>query len=179
MTLHTAWLIVSVITWLTPLPTHAQGRLVRYGPQWLIEANAEFRSYDLAPYRDRCGLAVMSPADLGKIVWVRLPGEAWYGPCLAVDVAMRKHFYQYVEVYREVAELGDQQRRLLGNWPASTWGEVFVGACPPAPSAGQPQPYRLAQIQEGGPHASFYPYPPQQRPRRDCGPRARSIGEPR
>ena len=164
MLVDSLWLVVSVATWLTPLPQHAEGRLVRYGPQYLVEANAEFRGYDLSPYRDRCGLAAMSPADLGRILWLRLPGGEWYGPCLVVDVAMRKHFYTYVQEYQEIVEVGDRQRKLLGDWPSSAWGEVFVGRCPPR--LGQPILYRLTDVRQGGPHSSFYPYPAQEIPAR-------------
>lgn len=165
--------VITIARWLTPVPEHASGRLVVYGNQPLIEANAHFRGYDLAPYRERCGVSALSPADLGKIYWLRPADSAvWYGPCLAVDVSKRTDFYGYVTELEEVAEI---PRWLAERWGAefSLRGEVFVGACPPGPES-QPLPYTLPPLEltHRYPHPSFYPYPAQQRPT-PCGPNPR------
>jgi len=120
---------VPVSIWLTPEPRHARGLLVRYGPQYLPEANATYRGYDLSPYPDRCGVAVMSPADLGQIVWMRTDGE-WVGPCLAIDVSTRTGFYLYVFEWREIVEVSNDQAARLG-FDTGKMGEAFFGQCPP------------------------------------------------
>ena len=165
-------LIITVSTWLTPMPQHAAGKIGYYGPQYLAEANADFHGYDLAPYIDRCGLAVMSPADLGKIVWLRAGDSEWYGPCLGVDVAQRVHFYDYVTRIGELVEVPQSVREHFGfEWVVT--GEVWVGACPPG-RVTQPESYAELVTQTATwDHApfertpSFAPYPPQQWPE-DC-----------
>lgn len=156
--------------WLTPLPQHAEGKLVYYGSQALVEANADWHSYDLSPYRDRCGGALMSPANLGHIFWVRVPGRNWYGPCLSVDVAQRSHFYDYVYRVKDIAEVASNIRDLYG-FVHGINGEVWVGACPPLDRS-QPEPYLPPISWDFAPFErtpSFYPYPPQELPVR-CGP---------
>lgn len=143
------------------MPQHSAGLLVVYGDQHLIAANADYRGYSLAPYRDACGVAVMSPSDLGKIIWVRLPNSVWFGPCLAVDVSRRTDFYRYVYQYGEIAE--------IPNWLASRWGfahgapgEVFVGMCPPLNST--PSVYAPPLALDDPPldaNPIFWPYPRQ------------------
>lgn len=157
--------VITIALWLTPVPAHAEGRLVVYGNQNLIEANAQFRGYDLAPYRERCGVSALSPADLGKIYWLRPSSDSpWYGPCLAVDVAKRTDFYTYVTELKEVAEI---PRWLATRWGAefSLRGEVAVSLCPPQYHS-QARPYVLPPLELTNlhPHPSFYPYPPQQLP---------------
>lgn len=159
-------LTVSIATWLWPMPAHASGLLVVYGDQQLVRANAAYRGYTLAPYRDQCGVAVMSPSDLGETVWIRpSAGSEWFGPCLAVDVSRRIDFYRYVYVYGEIAE--------IPNWLAARWGfehgapgEVAVGACPPGTDS-VPSVYAPPLAWDEPPtdeNPIFWPYPPQQFP---------------
>ncbi len=159
-------IIVSIATWLTPMPAHAQGLLVVYGSQQLVEANAAFHGYDLSPYRDRCGLSAISPADLGRVMWIRTGGD-WYGPCLAVDVAAIRDFYNVVYVNGEIAEIGRLQSDLFG-FRYSAFGEVAVSLCPPALSSA-PQWYSppLREAAPGQIEPSMWPYPPQEFPT-DC-----------
>lgn len=163
------WLaiVVTLFAWMTPLPQHAQGKLVYYGPQYLSEANAEFRGYDLAPYWQRCGVAVMSPADLGRTVWLRVDGGEWIGPCLAVDVAARIHFARAVWYVREIVEVPQSVRDLLGfenGVPGYTW----IGACPPAvsdlpPAEAYDPPLDVDTLTPDARY-SMFPYPPQELP---------------
>jgi hypothetical protein len=102
--------VITAATWMTPMPQHAEGWLVLYGSEHLAYANAEYRSYNLDNYA--CGLAVMGPADLGRVVWVRA-GGSWFGPCLAVDTSARKDFYANVFVRHEVAEVDERAARAL------------------------------------------------------------------
>lgn len=125
-------ILVSLATWLTASPTHAEGLLVYYGPDWLARANADYRGYSLADMRDNCGLSLRSPSDLGKIVWVALPDGQWYGPCLSVDVGARHDFYSLVYVKREIAEVTATLRDLLQfKYGSSAWGQIYIGLCPP------------------------------------------------
>src|SRR3989304_3423043 len=102
--------LVSIFSWLGWMRVHAEGATILYGADYLAQANADYHGYTLKGYE--CGLAGMSPADLGKTVWVRgrPPPIAelgktvwnrgriteWIGPCLAVDVGARKDFYTLI-----------------------------------------------------------------------------------
>lgn len=153
--------------WLTPLPQHAQGKLVYYSEQWLFESVAEFRGYDLSPYHERCGIAAMSPADLGRIAWVRVDGQPWYGPCLVVDVADRAHFARAVYYIGEVAEVSGRVRELFG-FRSGADGYVWIGACPPALDALPPAETYFPPLEidtlEPERQYSMWPYPPQELP---------------
>jgi len=157
--------MVSVETWLMPSPAHAEGLLVRYGPQWLVESVAEYRGYDLSPYPDRCGLSLISPSDLGKIVWVRQADGTHYGPCLAVDVAARQHFAWIVYNNREVAEVPNHISTMMG-FKNGQWGEIYIGVCPP-PADSIPAYYQPPLVLDPDPQSitpSMWPYPEQQLP---------------
>lgn len=153
--------LVSMSTWLTPMPQHAQGRLVAYGNQSLVEANAAYRGYSLDGFDNRCGVAVMSPSDLGKIVWVRLSETEWIR-CLAVDVGARHDFFALVFQKREVAEVPFWLAEHM-DFEFSQWGEVAIGLCPPPPDsiAVRYVPY-LKFDSSGG--LTWREYPAQQRP---------------
>lgn len=159
--------LITVATWLTPLPTHAQGWLVNYGSQNVVEAVAAYRGYDLAPYPERCGVSAMSPADLGQLAWLRLPDGEWYGPCLVMDVAAREHFEQYVR-NGEVLEIPRWLAERLG-FTHGALGESFIGACPPVPESA-PEWYLPTWRYDPRPTItpSMYPYPAPQLPV-DCG----------
>lgn len=161
------WLsiIVTFATWNTPMPQHAAGKLVVYGPQYLVEANAEWHGYDLAPYTDRCGVSAMSPADLGRVIWMRLPGGAWYGPCLTVDVSKRSQFAYVVYYVGELVEVARPQAKRFG-FEYGAEGEVWVGLCPPdAESEAAPYaPPLEVDIYRPGKSYPMYPYPAQQWP---------------
>ena len=141
-----AW-VVTLAFWLTPMPRHSAGWIVNYGSPRVSEANATFRGYSLEGFV--CGAAVMSPSDLGKIVWVRevreVGGEdaAWHGPCLAVDVSSRKDFYPYV-MQGEILEI---DRNLADHFGmrSSMRGEVWKDPCPPDGRETQPRRYRLRE----------------------------------
>ena len=137
-------LLVALSVWLTAMPSHVKGNFVYYGPQYLIEANAEYRGYDLSFYRDRCGLSAISPADLGKIVWIKMSDGSFYGPCLFVDVGAWQDFYTLVYI-RD--------------------GELSVSLCPPGKRS-RPEVYQPPLEWSNGPvySVSNYPYPKQQMP---------------
>lgn len=75
----------------------------------------------------------MSPTDLGKIIWLRVSEESeWFGPCLAVDVSQRDHFYKNVYINKEVAEVSTYLRdRFRFEHGSSAHGFTYVGLCPP------------------------------------------------
>jgi len=160
-------LVVSIQTWMTPVPAHSSGWLVYYGPRYLVKANAEYRGYDLSPYWKECGVAVMSPADLGKTVWFRRhPGQRWVGPCLAVDVSKRSEFYWNVLEQGKVAEVSTEVRKALG-FEKGIKAEMYVGSCPPRIS--EPRRYLPSVTLDKppmGPNPLFWPYPKQELPQR-------------
>lgn len=144
-------LLVSVSTWMTAAPHHAEGLIVLYGNDHLAKANAEYRGYDLSKFKQRCGLAVMSPSDLGKVVWVKDATGEWYGPCLAVDVGARHDFYDLIYVKHEVAEVTETlAKRLRFPHGSSIWGEIFIGQCPP-PIWSEPREYRPKLVFDNSP----------------------------
>lgn len=173
--------LVSIATWSAPQPQMSAGLLVTYGNQQLVEANAAYRGYDLGRLPDRCGLAAISPAMLGSVAWVRVPGGRWLGPCLVVDAVGRAHAYESIYVRQEVAEVSRATAAALG-FEYGAWGHVYFGPCPPADgpeTRGQewsdyaaPELYApplVIDYDASEPHRSFYPYPQQQRPG-DCPP---------
>jgi len=154
------------------MPKHAEGLIGLYGPAYVAEANAIYRGYDLDPYA--CGLAVMSPSDIGKIVWLRVPEGEWFGPCLAVDISARKDFKANVVDQHKVVEADQRAADALGfKW--GVWGESYVGLCPPFPTS-QAREYEVwlepDLIDPTGDKISYldryYPLRPQQMPIDDC-----------
>lgn len=161
---------VSVKTWLTPSPVYSKGWVVLYGSQRLVEANAEYRGYDLAPYRERCGLSVMSPSDLGKIVWLRDTDQhKWYGPCLAVDVGARRDYYRLIYEKGEIAEVSKVVADVMG-FEFGERAEMYIGYCPPKDIdlvTVKPRPHmpELAWDVWGEKNPNFWPFPEQQMPK--------------
>lgn len=95
--------LITVDTWFMPAPKYSYGKAVWYG-RGVMEATAEWRRMSLNNYLD--GVALMSPADLGKTVWMRRPGHDWEGPYLVVDCAARHDKPRAVIVMEEVVEVG-------------------------------------------------------------------------
>jgi len=148
------------------MPTHAEGLLVAYGSQGLVEANAEYRGYDLSPYWQRCGVATMSPADLGKIIWLKVDGGEWLGPCLAVDVAAQVDFDRIVYKMHEVAEVPFWMAEMMG-FENGGWGQVYIGDCSPGDGSVAQTYAPLKTEWQGEARPLFWPYPTQELPR-DC-----------
>lgn len=48
-------------------------------------------------------MSAISPSDLGKIFWLRVPDGEWIGGCLAVDVGARVDFANQIAI-GEIAE---------------------------------------------------------------------------
>jgi hypothetical protein len=154
--------LISVDTWMTPMPTHSKGLLVYYGPQWLIQANADYRGYDLSPYNNRCGVSAISPSDIGKVVWLRVETD-WFGPCLTIDVGARHDYPTQVYKTGEIAEVADWMRDMFRfPYGSSRPGEVYVGLCPPAEES-QARFYRPEPAWSPEPSPLFH-VPPQQYP---------------
>lgn len=154
-------LLVSLATWLTPMPKLAEGWLIRYGPNYLGAANAEYRGYTLEGYA--CAGALMSPADLGKTFWIKVKDSAWIGPCLSVDTARRTDFYRYVYELEEIAELTDATLSALGIVNGAR-GQVWMGTCPPTVDM-MPQRYAPPLVWDAPPyepHPVWQAYPEQQ-----------------
>lgn len=170
--------LVTIKVWSTPLPADipVYGKLVNYGSQSVVEANARWRGYDLSPYHERCGGALLSPSDLGKVFWVRVD-EDWVGPCLSVDAAARADFALLAGEWRDIVEVGGVLPDRLG-FEYGAWGHVYVGLCPPEQVSREHiyDPVLAYDWHSQEPHVSFYPYPQQQYPV-DCAPeRRREVG---
>ena len=104
---------ITLKTWFTPAPNYIEGNATWYSPQ-VMEATAKYRGLDLKGYLD--GVSLMSPADIGKTVWINHPDFGWEGPYLVVDCAQQNHMYGVIVSRNEVVEVG---------WKtASRWGMV-------------------------------------------------------
>lgn len=124
-------------SWFTPAPQHSIGNAVYYAPG-VMEATAEVRELDLEEFLD--GVALMSPADIGKTVWIKHPEYGWEGPFLSVDCAQQNDMYNVVIYRGEVIEVGFVTARKWGMvvggetsrwWKPISWRldevEVFIG----------------------------------------------------
>jgi hypothetical protein len=94
--------LVTVKTWYMPAPPYAFGRAVWYDP-YIMEATARYRKLDLNDFVG--GVALMSPSDIGRTVWLRRPGLDWEGPFLVVDSARRSDIWPVVMHRREIVEV--------------------------------------------------------------------------
>lgn len=106
------WWVPRFITldeWWFPQPEYSYGRAVWYAPG-VMEANAwlrwEWGQLPKPPSDYLDGVALMSPDDIGKTVWLRRPGHDWEGPFIVVDCAQRDDLWWIVERRREVVEVG-------------------------------------------------------------------------
>ena len=97
--------LVSNESWFIEQPVYSFGLAVFYAPG-LMRATADWYGYSLKGFID--GVALMSPADLGKTVWMRRPGFEWEGPYLVVDCAAQTDMYSVIFYNREVIEVGFQ-----------------------------------------------------------------------
>lgn len=155
--------LVSVATWLSPMPVHAHGLIVSYGSNRLMHDQFWVRGYTREGYAG--GLAAASPSMLGRVAWVRTHG-AWVGPLLVVDVMARHDFYRGVYVNGEIAEVSDEVRLRLGIVNGAI-GEVYFGLCPPPPDrnyVGIPYTPPLTWDMGNDRQPLFWPYPAQEWP---------------
>jgi hypothetical protein len=88
-------------TWFTSSPKHVTGKMVFYGPS-VMKATADYRGMDY----DGCigGVALMSPMDIGKRVWIKTEGK-WFGPFCSVDCARKGDMYSVIVHRDEVIEV--------------------------------------------------------------------------
>ena len=95
--------LVTIDTWFSPAPRYSYGNATWYDVE-VMEATANWRRLSLDEYLD--GVALMSPADIGKTVWLRKLHSRWEGPYLSVDASSRGDMWKNVMVGREVVEIG-------------------------------------------------------------------------
>lgn len=104
---------ISSETWWTPAPRHSYAKAVWYAP-YLMDATARWRGQDLEGFMG--GVAMMSPADIGQVVWLKRPDLSWEGPYLVVDVSSSIHMWTTITQVGEVVEVDWQT--------AQRWGMV-------------------------------------------------------
>jgi hypothetical protein len=130
-------------TWWTAQPEHVKGKAVWYAPN-IMEATAEWRGMSLEGFAG--GVALMSPAEMGEVVWLKRPGFSWEGPFLVVDASARVHMWVTVTHIGEVVEVDWNTARRWGmvsgsegSYTVNEWMirdvEVWKGALPPAEGA--------------------------------------------
>lgn len=162
--------ILAVSSWAAPQPQLSQGLLVVYGNQQLVEANARWHGYDLSKVPGRCGLASISPMELGKLAWVSVDRRLWLGPCIVVDVQGRDDALDSIYRRHEIAEVSRQMAAVLGFTHGAP-GFVYFGQCPPSGWVA-PERYAPPLQLDYWPYShtpSFWPYPPQERMAWSCG----------
>lgn len=131
--------LISNDTWFNPTPQFVSGKATWYAP-YKMNATAEWRGMSLEGFKG--GIAMMSPADIGEVVWLHRPGNAWEGPYLVVDVSARVHMYTTVVQIGEVIEVDFDTAMRWGMISGSETGwnihdymirdvEVWKGLSPP------------------------------------------------
>ena len=141
--------LISNETWFNPTPQFVSGKATWYAP-YLMNGTAEYRGMSLEGFKG--GVAMMSPADIGQVVWLHRPGHAWEGPYLVVDVSARVHMYTTVVRIGEVIEVDFDTALRWGmiSGDESYWTiheymirdvEVWKGLSPPTPDL-EPIVYR-------------------------------------
>jgi hypothetical protein len=127
----TAAHLVTYKTWMSGHPTYSEGAATFYAP-YVMEATADYRRLDLDGYVD--GVSLMSPSDIGKVVWIKYDG-VWEGPFLSVDTAQQNHMCQAIQSRGEVVEVGYKTAERWGmtDWPnVHEWKvDVEVSLIPP------------------------------------------------
>lgn len=127
--------LVTHETWMTGHPTYSEGAAVFYAPG-VMEATADYRRDNGGKSLDGFvgGVSLMSPSDLGKVVWIKHDG-IWEGPFLSVDTAQQNHMCQAIQTRGEVVEVGYKtaQRWGMVDWPkVHEWKvDVEVSLIPP------------------------------------------------
>ena len=123
--------LVTYETWTTGHPAYSAGAATFYAP-YVMEATADYRQLDLTAYVD--GVSLMSPSDVGKVVWIKYDG-VWEGPFLSVDTAQQNHMCQAIQSRGEVIEVGYKTAERWGmvDWPkVHEWKvDVEVSLIPP------------------------------------------------
>jgi hypothetical protein len=130
--------LISLAAWLSPAPQYSFGGATWYA-NGVMTANCQYRA-DMAgvTYEEWMGgaidgVAMMSPADMGKTVWID-PGTGFEGPFRVCDAGVRGQVYEMVVWRGEVVEVGwDTAERwgmgpFDGGWKRPV--EVFVGELP-------------------------------------------------
>lgn len=159
--------VVTFLTWMQPLIGHHTGWLTVYGGQQTVEANFLVKGYEPSWSPTRCGLATISPAMLGQIIWVRPgPGGEWV-MCYGVDSVSRVDW----QTYTGKGYLADLPRALIQSWGSEygVEGEIYMGICPPR-AGSRPTPFEpVYEVDHHRPVTAYsaWPYPEQQEPM-DC-----------
>ena len=133
-------------TYYMPAPIHFSTRALWQSPN-MIQHTAAYNGVDLSDVID--GLSLMSPADVGKTVWVRVPGGVWIRSRNA-DAVWREHAIYHILYNDSGLEMGyilaEQTGVLTYRTPYGGIGMPGVEVCvtegdPHAVCAGAPVDY--------------------------------------
>ena len=123
--------LISKELWWTAAPLYSGGRAVWYA-EGVMEATAwlrwEWGQIPLPPSEYLDGVSLISPADIGKTVWINGP-LGWEGPFIVVDCAQWDDEYWIVKWRKEVVEVGWETKE---RWGISTPIQVEVVVAPDA-----------------------------------------------
>jgi len=137
------WWVPSLIpesAWRTPIPRYTSGRAVWYAAG-VMEATAEYRGIPLDGTLG--GVALMSPSDIGKTVYINGP-LGWEGPFVVVDCAQYEDAWPIIRYRKEVVEVswGTKER-----WGMISPVDVEVAVAD--------SPYALWRVLETSPVVDF------------------------
>jgi len=76
------------------------------------------------------GVSLMSPADIGKVVWLRAPGRGWEGPFIVVDCAQLDDEYWIIKHHKEIVEVSWETAQRWGMDSPLDGVEVVVASNP-------------------------------------------------
>jgi len=128
------WWVPRFITleeWYRPQPPYSSGRAVWYA-NGVMQANINQRIEwgQIVPGDYIDGVALMSPADLGKTVWLRRPGYGWEGPFIVADCAQRDDEWWILKYRKEVVEVGWRTKERWGITAPLDGVQVVVAESP-------------------------------------------------
>ena len=114
-------------TWMTPAPQFVSGKAVFYNPLAML-STAIYRGIDYE--KEGC----MSPIDIGKKAWVKLPKESlndeittqWVGPFCVVDCARKGDMYSVIVYRGEVVEFSYTFAEKLGMVTSRAGSDYIV-----------------------------------------------------
>ena len=136
--------LVNHHTYYTPSPTYFHTRAIWMSPG-VMTASAQYNGVDLSDVAG--GVALMSPSDVGKTVFVRVPGGEWLTVRVG-DTVQRIHMEFHIEIVDSGIELDYELAQRTGVLThvnqyggVGMYGFEVCTASSPAHCTGQPVDY--------------------------------------
>ncbi len=141
---------ISNDTWYRQTPQHTIGKAMWYAPG-IMDTTARYRGMNTDGFKG--GVSVISPGNIGRVVWLKRPDMSWEGPYIVVDSSQRNHAYshtvsqgEHVEVSFDIArewglvQLDKSVKKgySVNEWVSSYDVELYFGLLPPKEDIGEP-----------------------------------------